>query len=271
MKLAVAVIHGMGSQKHSGFADGCIAEVSDRLRRAGHAPDEIAWQPIFWADVLSDRQQGYLQAVGEQGFDLDWMQLRQFIVVALGDAGAYQFVDEPTGPYVEIHDRVRDRLSELYVDKLASTPVPLVVMAHSLGSHIISSYIWDTQRGKDTGAGPGASTFERFEHLAGLITFGSNIPLFTFAHEPVEAISFPGSGLSEEQAAKARWLNFYDKDDVLGYPLQPTSDSYREVVDEDIQIDVGLPGISALPFCHGSYWTDNDFTRPAAEFLARFL
>jgi hypothetical protein len=49
-------------------------------------------------------------------------------------------------------------------------------------------------------------------------------------------------------ATKARWLNYYDKDDVLGYPLKPISPSYNAIVNED-----------------------NDFTRPVAQFLADFL
>ena len=93
-----------------------------------------------------------------------------------------------------------------------------------------------------------ASPFERMEWLVGLVTFGLNLPLFTFAYDPVEAIAFPGGGLPPDEADKARWLNYYDKDDVLGYPLKPISPTYNAIVNED-----------------------NDFTRPVAHFLADFL
>jgi hypothetical protein len=72
-------------------------------------------------------------------------------------------------------------------------------------------------------------------------------------------------------AAEARWWNYYDKDDVLGYPLKPISPSYDAVVDEDIEINVGGFATSFTPKSHTEYWTDNDFTEPVAKFLTAFL
>jgi len=87
----------------------------------------------------------------------------------------------------------------------------------------------------------------------------------------VEAIAFPGGGLPSDVATKARWLNYYDKDEVLGYPLKPISQSYDALVNEDIEINVGGFGASFTPLSHTAYWTDNDFTKPVAKFLADFL
>ena len=259
----------MGSQS-SAFAAPMIAEVSERLEDLGEDPAEVAWQPIHWADILGPRQVKYLEDAQETN-ELDWMGLRRFFVGTLGDAAAYQYVGRPSSTYSQIHDRIRDRLGELYADALGSQTVPLVVLAHSLGAHIMSSYIWDTQHGKPTGADSTSSPFERMEWLAGLITFGANIPLFTFAYDPVEAIRFPGNALPGDVAGLAAWLNYYDRDDVLAYPLGPTSPSYAAVVDEDIEINVGGFGVSATPLSHGAYWTDNDFTKAVAGFLATFL
>jgi hypothetical protein len=269
VKLAVVVIHGMGSQS-SAFAEPVKAELSKRIADAGKNPADIAWLPVYWADILEPAQTRYLAAATAVN-DLDWMGLRKFIVKALGDASGYQFVGAASSTYVEVHDRIRASIHDLYANELDFSPVPLVVLAHSLGSHIMSSYVWDTQRGNATGADPASSSFERMEWLAGLVTFGSNIPLFTFAYDPVVAISFPGHGLPPELEAKARWLNYFDKDDVLGYPLKPISPSYNEVVDEDIEINVGGFGASLTPLSHGAYWTDDDFTKPVARFLADFL
>jgi len=269
VKLAVVVIHGMGSQS-SAFAEPVKAELSKRIEDGGNNPDDIAWLPVYWADILEPAQSQYL-ANATASNDLDWMGLRKFIIGAFGDASGYQFVGGASGTYVKIHDRIRKLMQDLYLQKLNSTDVPLVVLAHSLGSHIMSSYVWDTQHGTATGADPASSPFERMEWLAGLVTFGSNIPLFTFAYDPVEAIEFPGGGLPPDVATKARWLNYYDKDDVLGYPLKPISQSYDAAVDEDIEINVGGFGASFTPASHTAYWTDNDFTKPVAKFLADFL
>lgn len=269
MDLAVVVIHGIGSQTEA-FAAPLVAELTRRLEARGHDPGRVAWQPILWADLLAPRQAEYLRRAGEDG-PLDWFKLREVVVSALGDAAAYQYVDRPSATYAAIHDRLRQRMRHLYVEELASTPVPLVVLAHSLGSHIMSSYIWDTQHEKATGAGDDASAFERFEHLAGMITFGSNIPLFTFAYDPILPIAFPGTALSPAVAELARWDNYYDRDDVLGYPLRPTSPQYAQVVDADVEIDVGAIGLSSTPLSHNAYWSDASFLRPVAETLGRLL
>ena len=269
MKLAVVVIHGMGSQE-ADFAELCIEEISNRLTEGGHDPLEVAWAPVYWADVLKERQKEYIRdasAANKWG----WAKPREFVVESLGDAAAYQFVEEPNATYAQIHDKIRAAMKNLYVDDLNSTPVPLVILAHSLGSHMMSSYVWDCQKSKPTGAGAGASAFEKMEWLAGMVTFGSNIPLFTFAHKEVVAIELPASQLPSDVKPKARWYNYYDKHDALGYPLKQLSDSYRDVVNEDIEINVGNWWKSKTPLSHTEYWTDKDFTKPVAEFLGTFL
>ena len=115
------------------------------------------------------------------------------------------------------------------------------------------------------------SPFKRMERLAGMITFGCNIPLFTFAHHTVVPITFPAAQLSPSVKAKARWFNFYDPDDVLGYPLRPINSAYRNVVNKDIAINVGGLFSSWNPLSHGAYWTDNNFTKPVARFISSIL
>ena len=109
--------------------------------------------------------------------------------------------------------------------------------------------------------------------LAGMVTFGCNIPLFTFAYTNVAPIVFPAAELPDpgDVRDKAKWLNYYDPDDVLGYPLKSINAAYDAVVDEDIPINVGGLFSSWNPLSHNKYWTDNDFTKPAAEFIATFL
>ncbi len=61
------------------------------------------------------------------------------------------------------------------------------------------------------------------------------------------------------------------RDDILGYPLKPINPAYRRVVSRDITINVGGILSSWNPASHTKYWTDNDFTVPAAEFVGRLL
>ena len=269
IKLAVVIVHGIGTDTAPDFAEGLIAALKDRIGATGKSASEAAFAPVYWADITKGAQQRYLEAA-RGAAELDFMSVRRFVVGALGDAAAYQRVDDPADSVQgEIHQRVREAIHELYMTRLKETAVPLVVMAHSLGGHILSNYIWDLQH-RNVGL-KGLSGFERYWTHAGMITFGCNIPLFTFAHKKVVPISFPGPRLDKSTAKLARWYNYFDSDDVLGYPLKPLSAAYAKVVDADIEVNVGGLLSSWNPLSHTQYWTDGSFTKPVGEFVAGFL
>ena len=250
--LGLAVIHGMGSQRGKAFADPLIQELESRVNQ----PGKIAWRRIFWADVLSAREDRYLKAANCNN-DLDFFTLRCFVVSALGDASAYQRVDEDAkGAYGRIHAIVRDEIAAPR-EELDSDEARLVILAHSLGGHIISNYIWDIQK-KDPVVEPGENHVERIRTQAGLVAFGCNIPLFSFALNKILPIPLPKG---------ARSRNFFDPDDVLGYPLKPLSQEYRRTVSRDIAINVGGIAANRNPLSNSEYWTDNDFTKPVARLL----
>lgn len=267
-KLAVLVIHGMGTQT-PGFADSLVVELNSRLEDHGKDSAEIAFATVFWADITQPAQEAYLGRA-RKDHDLDFMSVRRFVVGALGDAAAYQRIDDSNNSvYTAIHERVQTVIHHLFVSQLGETSVPLVVMAHSLGGHIMSNYIWDIQNGNVPRQG--LSGFEKFWSHAGMITFGCNIPLFTFAYKKIEPIEFPSPRLPSNVKSLARWYNFYDPDDVLGYPLKPVSPSYARIVDADTAINVGGLLSSWNPASHTQYWTDDSFTKPVATFLATLL
>ncbi|MFP6746414.1 MAG: hypothetical protein VCD66_02295 [Alphaproteobacteria bacterium] len=89
-KLGIVVIHGMGSQT-STFADEMIEEINMRVDDLGKYREDIAWKPIFWANILAGRQSEYLRDA-KSGNDLDYIGLRKFMLSAFGDASAYQKV-----------------------------------------------------------------------------------------------------------------------------------------------------------------------------------
>jgi hypothetical protein len=99
------------------------------------------------------------------------------------------------------------------------------------------------------------------------VTFGSNIPLFTPALPDPKSIKFPPPQLPANLKAVAKWLNFFDPSDVLGYPLKPLSQSYGESVSADLGIDAGGLFTSWNLYSHTEYWTDDDFTNRVAELI----
>ncbi len=123
-----------------------------------------------------------------------------------------------------------------------------------------------------------ATPFRRLETLAGLVTFGSNIPLFTFTFGPARIYpltrapdddaggtlepAFPGNKLPVALQQSAQWLNFYSKRDVLGYPLKPLNEYFdAEPRIEDIcvrsesRISRAIPYLSSIS-AHTGYWTN---------------
>ena len=229
----------------------------------------IAWEPVYWADILNPRQEDYLSEA-RQKHEMDFMGIRRFVVSALGDAAAYRWpakagkglidLNNPSCTYEKIHKRVYEGMENLRrnVDCHAN----LVVLAHSLGGHIMSNYIWDIQQKNICkGTMRKLSKFEKIETLRLIVTFGCPIPLFTFAlnKNDIEPICLPEG---------AMWRNFYDRDDVFGYPLEPINCHYKKTV-KDKEINVGGLLSSWNPLSHFKYWTDQDFIRPVAKAIGK--
>lgn len=274
-KLAVVIIHGMGSHKNELennihlYAKPMIDELEDRIKSQNKDPGQVAWKTIYWANVLETPEIKYFNEMKNKS-DVDWITLRKFIITAFGDATGYRKErDSVNGTYQRVHEKIRDAIKELFENDLGSTSVPLIILAHSLGGHMMSNYIYDRQKSA-VDAPPVASDFERLHTLAGMVTFGCNIPLFTFAYNPIVPIEFPARQLDDTIKQKSKWLNFYDPDDILGYPLKPIPE-YDAVVNKDIPINVGGILTSWNPVSHTEYWTDNSFTGPVAKFICDFL
>ena len=70
---------------------------------------------------------------------------------------------------------------------------------------------------------------------------------------------------------KAKWLNLFDADDVLGWPLKQLSLSYSDAVSEDIEVSVGNILTSWNPANHAAYWTDDTVIKPVAYLISSLL
>jgi hypothetical protein len=264
--ISILVIHGMGNQKPN-YSRPMRLEINKRLGQDN--AERLTWGEVHWAPVLAPRQKAYFDRANRNN-DLDLVTLRKFIIEAFGDASAYRkSADRRDTAYEQIHEKVDAIVEEL--DDPDQPKKPLIVMAHSLGGHIMSNYIYDMQKRQQPPRT--TSDFRQMRTLAGFITFGCNIPLFTFAFkkDDIKPIKFPGSKLSAANKNRARWLNYYDPDDILGYPLKSINDAYKDIVDRDIAINVGGILSSWNPMSHTKYWTDNDFTKPVVRFLNSFL
>ena len=274
-KIGVLVVHGIGQQT-DGFAEQLIAAVRDRL---GRDAESVEFEPALWANVLERDEAKLLEDLRAKN-TLDFVGLRRFVVSFLGDAVAYQRVPEgqqKTDIYGTIHGIIARHMFVLR--ERLGTDAPLVVVAHSLGCHIISNYIWDLQHPNKASAVAPATRFERAETLAGMFTLGCNIALFSLAYNRMLPItfpsntvaqSFPGRSAAEIEQATC-WLNMFDRDDILGYPLKPLSPEYAATVTEDREVNVGNIVTSWTPLSHNEYWTDRDVVVPITDGLQALL
>ena len=120
-----------------------------------------------------------------------------------------------TAAYADIHDVVSGDLRTLK-SNLDDPTAPIVVIAHSLGAHIMSNYVWDRQHWKG-----GADPLEGIHTLVSMISFGCNVPLFSLSFDVARPINLPGRAITRPALkTAARWLNYLDKDDVLGWPMK---------------------------------------------------
>ena len=269
MKLAIAIIHGMGSEKQF-FS----VELKHRITEeyvnevAGRHEDDLIFQEIYWADLVKDHQNSFLQRANYKN-DLTYMNLRELFVDYLGATLAYR-----TSMYDVIHNRVKESLANLStIRRIDPDKTPLVIMAHSFGSVIMSDYIYDMQKRQaaaSDGKIAGLSNLEQFKTFAGFITFGTPMALLSLQQgcsfdKPINVI---GADLPKAIQERVKWNNYYDKDDVIAYPLKGINDAYQAVIDGDYEINVGSAATSWNPACHNGYWEDKDFYKPVAEYFA---
>ncbi len=274
-KIAIAVIHGMGSQGAERPAPHEYVfshQMYFGLRQVmGDAFfEDVIWREIFWSDILQKRQDDFRQHLVENE-GARWPWLRGFAMNRLADAAAYRrgAGDMGSRSYQAIHHRISETMEDL--ERLAGGDTPLLVFAHSLGGHIMSNYIYDQFANKPV-VEP-KSSFQRFETLSHFVTFGCNIPVFTF-NEPrdeIRPIQYPGKRVEMRGVGRPWWLNFNDRDDFLGMPLAPSSPHYQAMADRGELQESWIntrPWVTGMtPLSHNLFWKDRNFHQMLAPLM----
>jgi hypothetical protein len=196
---------------------------------------------------------------------------RRLIVTNIGDLITYGGMpNTQSSVYEDTHKLVHNSMLSLK-EKLEDM-APLIILAASMGTEIISNYIWDRQH--YTGPDPfGGSAFERFETLTGLFTFGNNLPIFAAAHDidAMEPITFPSPQLPPDLQASAVWENYYGKNDSMGYPIKALNAKYAAANLTDIQINVG----NILTFwnllSHFGYWRSRKLVGRISDYIGDLM
>ncbi|MES2759093.1 MAG: hypothetical protein V4693_17105 [Pseudomonadota bacterium] len=283
--VVLITVHGMGET-----APDYAADLARRLRARIGARFErqVDLRAVYYQDILQpNEQEVWRRVTGNSHVRYD--QLRKFLLFGFGDAAGLENRKEDSGSVYELAQiEIAKNLLDAYVANGADTPV--VLLAHSLGCQVLSSYIYDAQKAR-SGVPVAAGVWKDIDHWSrtlmgraltepekaflacetclGWITTGCNIPIFVAAHKEMTIIPISAPRPS------FKWINIYDPDDVLGWPLQPLSEGYRLLV-EDRAINAGKGVINWIvkswnPMSHASYWQDEEVLAPLASMLDQLM
>jgi len=258
--VALITLHGMGEIKEDYYAD-----LEKGLKRKLDSDwSRVSFQSIQYAPILQEPQdQLWSDMVNEGNNKLNYDPIRKFLLYGFGDAGSLEHsAHNSPEKYLAVEKEIQQAIDAAYEDFDGDASKPIVIVAHSLGCQIISNYLWDAKAGKYIFENPDMSDpdkakFRELATLENLVTTGCNIPLFISGLD--NRVCF------EKPSAKFIWDNYYDADDVLGWPLRQLGDTYQIV--NDHHVNVGGALTSWNPFSHGSYWDDRDIINPLAHIL----
>ena len=275
-KLAILAIHGMGSTQDT-FADPLRQNLSSILGPSQW--NQIYFDKIYYQDLVQSHQEKVWEDMRRVG--LRWKRLREEMLFSFSDpATIAQGASNPESIYLHVQRTITKAIENARAN-LVDADAPIIIIAQSLGGHIISNYIWDAQSqakdeevigvwrdDKEKLLNVGSSQevdFYRLRTLRFLFTTGCNIPLFVAGHKAIVAIDKP------DPLRDFDWINFYDRDDILGWPLKPLSPSYDALVTEDVDITVGSVLSSWNPFSHLFYWDDGEFLATVTTLIRGIL
>jgi len=273
--LAIAFIHGIGrtAPGYSAWMQRALTRRFARLAGPEATPQQLVFEEVNWTAGLQSREDHLWERLLPNG-PLHYKSLRRFMVDFAADAIAYQPAPSDRTTYDAIHRLVAARLARLA--ERAGPRAPLCVIAHSLGTVIASNYLYDLTKAEHSFMGPSVrallsdTPLERGETFALFYSMGSPIALWSLRYPRFgEPMRFPRADLSRHHPSlEPAWINVYDPDDVIGYPLQALNASYRAAVTEDRPVDVGSIFTRWNPLSHVGYWNDGRVADGIAESLA---
>jgi hypothetical protein len=278
--VALIAVHGMGENDVE-----YAAPLRKRLaRKMGPRFDAaVDFRSVYYKAALQKNQQVVWNRIAVAS-KVHYDDLRRFVLFGLGDAAGLETRKEIDG---SVYELAQAEIARALLAAYASHgDVPVVFLSHSLGCQVLSNYIYDAQKAEDGGkVGAGIwKNIDRWSRAAlgrvlnddeknfisagtcmGWITTGCNIPVFVAAHKEMEIIPIA------PPTPPFRWLNLYDPDDVLGWPLAPLSAAYAEMV-EDRPMNAGQGALKWIlkswnPWSHSAYWSDDDVLDPLASML----
>lgn len=301
-KCAFLCMHGMGKLTRNEFQSEIAKlrqNLAERLSVQRLSEIYIPSSGIFYSDLTQQQEDDVWEAMTTQGGLNTGLirrktinRIRRFIISGFSDATAFTGFNSSATiqPYTKVQKRIYDALDNIYC---TCGKVPIIIISQSLGCQIISSYVWDAQlywRNTQLGTNfdidsrsiwknPPSTDKDGFLCLQSLKTWfttGCNIPIFVSGFRNVRAVH------NRQYGYDFNWVNYFDYDDVLGYPLAPlgvlfktqTNDHGQSYADTviDIQVNAHDGTLGAItsswnPMSHTQYWGDKTILKALASAL----
>ncbi|WP_136081633.1 hypothetical protein [Pontiella desulfatans] len=245
---AVIYLHGIGEQK-AGYSHKSAEKLQEtfvkllKKKDASVSSPDLICREVVWAPITSDPQAELWRRVNSK-HDLDMVKLRKFLISFAGDAIAYQKTGEGDEVYNEIDAKVQSVIDAVK-NEYDGDDVEFTFVAHSLGSIIVSNYLYD--HADDITA-------------TNLFTLGSPIAVWALRYgDPAKADS-----PTQVERPNGAWINILDDEDIIGYPLRELNPHYKKAVDMDYVTEIGGVISMGNPISHIGYWEDNNAIKPIA-------
>lgn len=282
MKLSLLTIHGMGDTKENYYKE-LKKELKKRMKDSF---SKVYFESVFYQGILQKNEERVWDRVAKK---IKWDYLRKFLLFGFADAaGLENGKESKESVYSQSQLIIAKKLLSAYRNTDGERSV--LIIAQSLGCQVISCYLWDAKQFADNKSpklgiwqdlnyiqeqinGGNPLTPEELRFIQGgslryLYTTGCNIPIFVAAHAKDQILPAKPNDNFE-------WHNYYDKDDVLGWPLADLSDEYAAVV-KDHQINAGSGFMGWVlkswnPASHNQYWGDDDILDPLEKHIRALL
>ncbi len=271
-RLAIFIVHGIGAQQ-KGFSDEIRENLKSNFRKALRhmgqenrqgQDDALIFREGLWADITQDGEDILKDRMfNDPDTDVDWIKARKFFVDYLGDAISY-FKGKASDIYSQynaIQSRIDGLIQNLSGETNPNQNTLLTVVSHSLGTVVLSDYLYDK---RDTLEDSYQLTFSNF------FTLGSPIALYAnrFYNHQSKKNPFANFKPQKVKDPNGAWINLFDEDDIVGYPIRPVNTYCKKAVTADLNVSVGSFLSGGTPASHTGYWYDEEVGKIIAEKLA---
>ncbi len=280
-QVALLTLHGMGITLKD-YAD----EFRHRLHaRLGTARHEVVFESVYYQSILQSNERAVWRHI-LAGSKVRKESLRTFVLSGLADAIGLETRKERKGSAYEQAQMEIARKLLAARDRLGRNG-PVVFITQSLGCQVLSNYLYDAQL-PEGGACAGIwrdidahaleiaghpldaeeVSFLRGDTIQCWLTTGCSIPVFVAADTcmRIQPIRAPAAGF--------RWLNLYDPNDVLGWPLRPLGSGYETLVDDraiNLVLEDPTKDSEGPVYSHETYWFSEEVLRPIVGILKALL